>query len=292
MFFDTHCHASQLAHWDPKIVKDWFDPFGTPMEVLDVDPAHVVARMEAGKIQRSCLLAFDAQRAWGSRVPNEYVAEIVQTYPDKFIGFASVDPLMGEAAARELEHCVKELGLRGLKISPIYQEYPPACPEAMILYAKAEELGVPIVIHQAWTVMPRSPMKYALPYLLDDVMIAFPELRMISAHIGVPWVSETLCMAAKHRNFYVDISGRHSQVYQGALRQLFRDLTQAGEMGLWHKVLWGSDHPWVDPADYLQDIRNINEYADILHMDPIPQEAIDGFTGGNAYRMLTELKIL
>lgn len=292
MIIDSHCHASRLAHWNMAIVRDWFDPFGTPVEVLDVDPAQVVARMQAGGIARTCLLAFDLQRAWGSRVPNEYVAAIVQRYPDKFIGFASVDPLMGQAAADELEHAVKELGLRGLKISPTYQEYPPTCPEAMLVYAKAQELGIPVLVHQAWTVMPRSPMKYALPYLFDDVSIAFPDLRIIFAHIGVPWVLETLCLAAKHRHVYVDISGRHSQVYLGALRQLFQDLFMAGEMGLWHKVLWGSDYPWADPADYLHSIRTINQYADQLHLPPFPLEVIAGFVGGNAQRMLSELNVL
>jgi hypothetical protein len=42
--------------------------------------------------------------------------------------------------------------------------------------------------------------------LLDDIAIQFPQLKMIVAHLGHPWIGETLVLIRKHPNLYSDIS--------------------------------------------------------------------------------------
>ena len=49
---------------------------------------------------------------------NERVAAAAQAHPDRLVGFARVDPLRGESAAREVERGAAELGLRGLFLHP------------------------------------------------------------------------------------------------------------------------------------------------------------------------------
>jgi predicted TIM-barrel fold metal-dependent hydrolase len=49
---------------------------------------------------------------------NELVAEAVHAHPDRLVGFARVDPNLGEEACAELERAVGELGLRGLFLHP------------------------------------------------------------------------------------------------------------------------------------------------------------------------------
>src|SRR5262245_22985811 len=72
------------------------------------------------------IFAIDAETHSGDRfVGNDYVAGVVEKYPDRFIGFASVDPWKGQAALKELERAVKELGLRGLKLHPTSQAFFP-----------------------------------------------------------------------------------------------------------------------------------------------------------------------
>ena len=56
------------------------------------------------------IFEIDAETASGQPyVGNDYIASIVQKYPDQFIGFASVDPWKGKLAIQELERSVKEL---------------------------------------------------------------------------------------------------------------------------------------------------------------------------------------
>ena len=85
--------------------------------------------------------------------------------PDKFIGFASVNPnYRGPAAAvKELERSVTELGLHGLKLYPMYQDWSPADPVlAFPVFEKAAELGIPVLVHQAG-LDPRSTPAWSTP---------------------------------------------------------------------------------------------------------------------------------
>jgi predicted TIM-barrel fold metal-dependent hydrolase len=291
MIIDTHVHAGRLEHWDLKIFGTILEPYGTSVKVLDLDPVVTVKKMEEAGIDKACLLALDAP-AHNTHIPNEYVAGIVQEFPEKFIGFASVDPHKGKHAADELEYAYKVLGMRGLKLGGIYQMYHPADPIAFPVYAKAQELGMPIVFHQAWTRMREAPMKWMHPELLDDVALAFPDLRIILAHIGIPWQVEALHLAAKQPNVYVDISARDAVGYGGGLVQLFRDLVLARNLMIMDKVFFGSDFPWTDPVTYLEQVRNINQFGAKVDESPLTSEEIKMITGDNALKMLGELEIL
>ena len=86
------------------------------------DVAAMAARYEALDIV-GVLLTIDSETTTGDKPDgNDYTAEIVKAYPDRFIGFASVDPHKGSGAVTELERalarkprCVRaaaECGLR------------------------------------------------------------------------------------------------------------------------------------------------------------------------------------
>lgn len=131
---------------------------------------------------RSTLLGFN--------VTNDYVAEFVDKKREKYIGFLSVDPHEPDFM-EELERAYFDLGLKGIKLSPIYQGFHPTYERAMRIYSFAEEHGLPILMHQGATFPREAPLKYAHPEMLEDIAIVFPELRMIIAHLGHPWEIET-----------------------------------------------------------------------------------------------------
>ena len=92
---------------------------------------------------------------------NDYIAAIAAAQPEVFIGYASVNPAYRgpRAAVRELERAVTELGLRGLKLYPMYQDWSPADPVlAFPVFAKAEELFVkPPMVEQPEIVAAKTP---------------------------------------------------------------------------------------------------------------------------------------
>lgn len=132
---------------------------------------------------KALLIAWDSEANRGTPiVSNDYVARLVKDYPDAFIGgWAMIDPWKGKMAIRELERCVKELGLIGLKFQPIAQGFFPSNRQFYPLYEKCVELKIPVSFHVGTTGMGAGlpggggyHLKYTkpIPYL-DDYLCTF-----------------------------------------------------------------------------------------------------------------------
>jgi len=200
------------------------------------------------------IFAIDAETTSGvPYVGNDYVASVARQYPDRFIGFASVDPWKGTWAIQELERSVKELGLRGLKLHPTTQAFFPNDTRFYPLWQKCAELDVPALFHTGQTgVGSGTPggggykLKYAHPMHLDDVAADFPDLTIILAHPSVPWQEEQLAVALHKGNVYIDLSGWSPKYFRPVLTQYATTLLQ-------DKVLFGSDYPVLQPERWLRD---------------------------------------
>ena len=216
----------------------------------------------------------------GIFTPNEYIADYVREHPEKVIGFASVDPTR-DSAIEMLEHAVGTLKLRGVKLGPIYQNIHPTDPRMMAVYEFCEANGVPILIHQGTTFPRTAPLKYALPILLEDVALAFPELRMVIAHLGHPWIAETLVLIRKQPHFYSDISALHYRPWQ-----FYNALVMAKEYGVLDKLLFGSDFPFTTPEATIDALRNLNHLVQGTNLPTLAPEEIEGIIHSPTLRYL------
>jgi hypothetical protein len=204
------------------------------------------------------IFGVDAETTSGSPYAgNDYTADIVKRYPDRFMGFASVDPHKGKAAVIEMERSVKELGLRGLKLHPISQAFFPNDTRFYPLWQKCAELGVPVLFHSGQTAVGAGlpgggglKIKYAQPIHMDDVAADFPALNIIMAHPGVPWQEEQLSIALHKPNVYIDLSGWSPKYFRPILVQYANSLLQ-------NKVLFGSDFPALTPQRWLGDFEGL-----------------------------------
>ena len=189
---------------------------------------------------------------------NDYVAGIVQQYPEQFMGFASVDPWLGKAAVLEVERSVKELGLKGLKLHPVHQAFFPNDPRFYPLYAMCDALGIPVLFHSgfagAGSGLPGGggmKLKYSTPIPgIDDVAADFPSLTVIMAHPAWPWVEEQIAVALHKANVYLDLSGWSPRFIPEAL-------VRETNTRLQDKVMFGSDYPFLQPDRWLQDFQNL-----------------------------------
>jgi predicted TIM-barrel fold metal-dependent hydrolase len=204
------------------------------------------------------IFGVDAETTSGARYTgNDYTASIVQRYPDRFMGFASVDPHKGKAAVIEMERSVKELGLRGLKLHPISQAFFPNDIRFYPLWEKCAELGVPVLFHTGQTAVGAGlpgggglKLKYAQPIHMDDVAADFPTLNIIMAHPGVPWQEEQLSIALHKPNVFIDLSGWSPKYFRPILVQYANSILQ-------DKVLYGSDFPALTPERWLRDFEGL-----------------------------------
>ncbi len=228
----------------------------------------------------------------GPRSPekcNDYIADIQGQNPEKFIGFASVNPNYRgvKAAVSELERAVTQLGLQGLKLYPMYQHWSPADPILSFpIFEKAAELDIPVLVHQAGSTRIDARMDFARPALLDDVGRHFPTVRLLIAHCGTPWVEEAMFMCTKHPNFFAELSYHIATVTQ---EELYRWLIHLEQMFVpLEKVVFGSDYPGFtyDPVKLRDKLLGVNAVAQKLDMPEIPREKLDGIMGDNFARIM------
>lgn len=220
---------------------------------------------------------------------NDYIAACVAMDPDHLVGFASVNPAYRgvDHAVEELERAVVELGLSGVKLYPMYQHWSPADREvAFPVFAKAAELEIPVMVHQAGSTRIDAKMELARPAMLDDVGREFRDLVVILAHCGIPWIDEAMFMLTKHPNFYTDLSYHIAAITR---RELFEFLYRAEPFFVpLEKLFFGTDYPGFlyDPVKLRDKLMTVNEEADALGLAPIPDEKLDGIMGDNAARVL------
>ena len=84
-----------------------------------------------------------------SRMVNDRLAEIVATWPERFVGLGTVPLQNVGMAVTELERCVQKLGLRGVEINPNVNGMDLTDPRLNLdrFFAKVQELGVIIFMH-------------------------------------------------------------------------------------------------------------------------------------------------
>jgi len=105
-------------------------------------------------------------RLAGVYVPNEYVAEFANRAPDKLIGWMSLDPNDADFM-EDFEKSHRDLGLRGIKLGPVYSGFDPNDRHLDDLYGKAQELGLPILFHTGMVPYRFGPLRWSRPVLFD-----------------------------------------------------------------------------------------------------------------------------
>jgi predicted TIM-barrel fold metal-dependent hydrolase len=204
------------------------------------------------------LLAWNATS--GTNLPpvtNEYVASVVDRFPDDFIGFASVDPWGGRRSVAELRHAIEELGLKGAKFQQIAMAFRPSDRRFRPLWELCSELKVPVLFHCGMTGLGAGlpgggglKLDYGRPIYIDSVAAEFPKLTIIGAHPAWPWQSEMIAIALHKANVYIDLSGWSPKYFPDELKR---------EIGtrLQDKVLFGTDYPYLAPGRWLDDFERL-----------------------------------
>src|SRR5262245_40386757 len=192
----------------------------------------------------------------GVWVEDAYVARGVAAHPDTLIGFLSLDPTQ-DGWEREMEDGHQRLGLRGIKLLPMYAGFTPDDPRLDPLWRYATQHRLPVLLHTGTTFVAQAPLDCTLPRLLDRVAIRFPDVKIIMAHLGHPYEGECVVTIRKHPNVYADISALHYRPFQ-----FYHSLMLVQEYGVWDKVLFGSDYPFTTVNATIEGLRKLNAMLD------------------------------
>jgi predicted TIM-barrel fold metal-dependent hydrolase len=246
MIIDIHVHPIFFKPIcdDPEIEKFRSNYFGVyKQSAYSMEETFI--EMRAGEIDKAVLLPLDLTTLVGGMiVNNEEINKLVELYPDKFIGFASVDPFRPEAL-EILDYAFKVLHLKGLKLNPSKQHFYPADEFLKPIYKKCVQYNRPILFHSGMSWEPDAPARFSQPINFEDVAINFPELRFCLAHFGWPWTNETAMLLIKYPNIYADTSLLYLDSPEDFYNQVFtQDLGPLWlERNFNQQVMFGSNTP-------------------------------------------------
>jgi predicted TIM-barrel fold metal-dependent hydrolase len=276
LIIDFHTHI-----FPPEIVEnrghyldkdDWFRQLYSNPEARLVTAESLVAEMDSAGVDVSVTFGF----AWADlglcRAINDYILEAVARYPDRLIGFVSVNPCAGREAVKEVVRCA-EWGMRGIgELMPDGQGF---CLDDETIMAPLVEVAANynliIQSHITEPVGHGYPGKGTLPpWGIVRLAELFPQATFVCAHWGggllfyelMPELKKTL------RHVYYDTAAS-LYLYQD---QIFPLAAQIAE----DKILFATDYPLIGQKRFLAHIRRSG----------MPEGAQAKLLGSNAARLL------
>ncbi|MEO8447694.1 MAG: amidohydrolase family protein [bacterium] len=101
-----------------------------------------------------------------SKYLNDHIAGVINDYPKRFTGLATLPMQSPDLAIREMERCVKDLKLSGIEIGSHVNEWNLDNENLFPIFEAAEEMGASIFVHP-WDMFGKEKMpKYWLPWLV------------------------------------------------------------------------------------------------------------------------------
>ncbi len=263
---DLHCYPGTPAWvrsqgpYADALARYWNKPWvGRPED-------EVVADIRDAGLE-AVLVAFDIESRTGAPAyGNTAVAAMRDRHPDVFLGaWGAVDPLAGAEAVIEVERAAREDGVLGFHFHPIMGHFQVDDPQWRPLFERICELGLPVMIDVGTTGMGAglpgglgSRISHAHPLALDNLAADLPELTIIAAHPGYPWIDEMTAVALHKGNVFWELSGWAPKYFPPSLRTDIRARLQ-------DKIMFGTDHPSIPFARLLQEWTDLGYSEDVMN---------------------------
>jgi predicted TIM-barrel fold metal-dependent hydrolase len=166
---------------------------------------------------------------------NAEIAEVLQRYPNRFLGYITVNPNPPGEATRELERWAHFHQPPLIKLHPATHHYPVHGPLYAPIWDYAHQTGAIVLVH-TWDSDPECG-----PLLLAPIAKAYPRARILMGHSGVTWRGYEQSLQAAHQspNLYLEICG--SQSHRTILEHCVATIGP-------ERILFGSDMPYLEPA--------------------------------------------
>jgi len=225
---------------------------------------NLLRAMDSVGIDKTCLSALGPEFTdrWVEGGPerpagdNDAVARAMRDHPDRFIGLGYVR--LGLSSPDDVDRLHNQ-GFLGIKTIIPRKDYDDE--EFYPVYERIQALEMPILFHTGVIRMGRplpdekiSSAKMR-PILIETLGHQFPELKMVMAHLGVPWHDEAATIARVQTNTYVDLSGSLEGWRSTKSIEWFKQILYW--KGAHRKVVFGSDVYFTKVAAAFQDYQRI-----------------------------------
>ncbi|MEK7754066.1 MAG: amidohydrolase family protein [Acidobacteriota bacterium] len=200
---------------------------------------------------------------------NDFIADVVARHPRRFFGLATLPFDTPDTMLKEFDRALGKPGMKGIllysNLDGRFADEEPYRP----LFAEAERRGIPLLLHPACPVTYQATQGYEMAAMLGlmfDTTIALcrlilsglferhPNLKIVCPHVGgaLPY----LIGRVDHQTMVLKRGAEHiRRAPSQYLRQVWLDTVTPIGLGIryaWEfsgadKLLYASDHPWVDP---------------------------------------------
>ena len=216
----------------------------------------------------------------GIWVDDTDVASYVAQDSGRLFGFLSVDPTQPRWE-EELRFGHQELGMKGVKLLPMYAGFCVDEERLTPLWEYCNEHGLPVLMHMGTTFIAQAPLECTLPRTIEPVAVKYPDLKLILAHLGHPYEGECIVTIRKHPNVYADVSALHYRPFQ-----LYQSLMLVQEYGVWNKLLFGTDFPFTTVNDSADGIRHLNDMLEGTALPRLDLDEIESMIHRDALNLL------
>lgn len=228
---------------------------------------------------------------------NDFIAATVKQHPDRFVGLAVLPFDSHDSMLREFERATDKLRLRGVLLYSNLAGRFPDEPEFQPLFAAAERRGIPVLLHPAAPVTWDATKDYQMATMLGlmfDTTIALcrlilsgtleqhPNLKLVCPHVGgaLPYLIGRVdhqTMVLKRGAEYIRRAPSEylKRVYFDTVSPIGLAIRYGYDFVGPDKMLYSSDHPWVDPAITIEQVRSMQ----------IPKEHEARLFAGNARKL-------
>ncbi|MDZ4825488.1 MAG: amidohydrolase family protein [Actinomycetota bacterium] len=215
--------------------------------------------------------------ATGILTPGLYPREGVQkslaiadAHPGRFLVAAVVvDPGRPSANVKLIREYAQHTRFAMVRVAPLSSQVATDDAKHYPVYQACEEAGIAVAINVGIP-GPRVRSRVQHPELLEDVMIDFPDLVIIGAHMGHPYEELLMNYMRKWPNLYLSCTAYAPRYMDPNLVAFMNTSTYRG------RVIWGSDEPWFPMRRSLAEAKAL----------PLDDEAMALFLGGTARRLL------
>jgi hypothetical protein len=226
------------THWFPDAVnaKIWsyFDRHYWPVTYRDTTERRL-EWMRTNRVDRFTTLTY-AHRPGMAAWLNEWTAEFAGRVPEAIpCGTFFPEPEAGE----EVRRCIEEYRFRGFKLHLRVGDFDPSSAALFPAFEQVEAAGLPVVIHAGSA---PDPGRFTAPVYLRRLMLRFPRLKIVVAHMGSTEFEDYVRLALTHPTLYLDTT------------MVFVEFTACDPFppallpeleGLSGQILFGSDFPAI-----------------------------------------------
>ena len=201
------------------------------------------------------------------RKENDYILQVVERYPDRFIGACLIDPSWDNYAIEELNRVVRK-GLRVVKVKFASVHVPANSPLAIKIFHEIEDLGILPVLHSDWS-------NWTNPSIIGELMNNFPDVKTVMQHFGLSQSLEAMSVVRNHENIYVDTS---ALIHSTNIPRFIEEISP-------YRIMYASDtikgYEKTMPQEEMDRVLNMG----------LPEKTLEKVLGLNAEKLLKSVGV-